>query len=710
MYKKILLTIIILILICLFFIYDLSDYLSFTYLKGRHLEFSDYYLDNPIFIIGVFFSIYVLISSLSLPGAAVLTVLAGTIFDLITGVIIVSFASTIGATIAFLIAKYILHDYMQKKYSHKLANINEGIKKEGSYYLFALRLVPIMPFFIINILMGLTPIKVRTFFLISQIGMLPGTILYVFVGTTIADITTVNDILSWQIILAFSLLGLFPVITKRVLSWFKSYLKLRKYIKPKKFDYNIIVIGGGSAGLVAAYMGSQLKAKIALIEKNKMGGDCLNTGCVPSKALIKTAKVINYRNSYKKYGLNFIKIDTNFKTIMRRIHNVIKKIEPHDSIERYSNLGVDCIQGNAEIVDPYRVSINNMILTTRKIIIATGASPIVPPIKGLEQIKYLTSDNIWELENKPTKLVILGGGPIGIELAQAFGRLGIEIIIIEMQNKILLREDEEVSEHILGVLQQEGIRVKTGFMAKEVIQNNGKNYLICSAEDREIQIEFDQILIALGRKANIQNFGLEKLGIALTEFNTIKANELLQTNYSNIYVCGDVTGPYQFTHTAGYQGMLCSLNALFSWIKKFKVDYRVIPWTTFTDPEIARVGINEQEAKQKKISYDVTIYQLDELDRAIVDSIDSGFVKVITQKDTDRILGVTIVGERAGEQIAEFVLAMQHNLGLNKILQTIHVYPTMNEANRAVAGNWKKNRTNPKILDFLEKLFTWSRG
>ncbi len=710
MYKKILLIVTILVLISVFFIYDLAYYFSFSYFKEKQLYFVQYYFESSIFVIGIFFTIYVLVSGLSLPGAAVMTIFAGTIFGLIPGIVIVSFASTIGATLAFLIAKFILHDYVQNKYAHKLSTLNEGIKKEGAYYLFALRLVPIMPFFVINILMGLTPIGTSSFFFVSQLGMLPGTILYVFVGTAIADINTINDILSWPIFMAFTLLGLFPIVIKRSLTWFKSYRKLRKFRKPKKFDYNIIVIGGGSAGLVAAYMGSQLKAKVALIEKDKMGGDCLNTGCVPSKALIKTAKILNYQNSYNKYGLNFVKINMDFKSIMQRIQNVIKKVEPHDSVSRYTELGVDCIYGDAEVIDPYRVSVNNTIISARALVIATGASPLVPPIKGLDQIDYLTSDNIWQLEYKPRRMIILGGGAIGIELAQAFSRLGIEIIVIEMQSQILIREDQEVSEYMLGVLGEEGIRIKTNHLAKEVIQENGKNFLICTKDQEDIRIEFDKILVALGRRANVAGFGLEKLAIELTQFNTIQANEYLQTNYSNIYVCGDVTGPYQFTHTAGYQGMLCSLNALFGGFKRFKVNYRVIPWTTFTDPEIARVGLNEQEAEAKKIKYETTFYPLAELDRAIVDSADTGFIKIITKEKSDRILGVTIVGEGAGELIAEFVLAMQYNLGLNKILQTIHVYPTMNEANKAAAGYWRKTHTNPKVITILDRIFTWYRG
>ncbi len=708
--NKIILLICLTVVSLLFYLLDLHHYLTFEYLKGQQLFLQDYYATHTIITVLIFAVVYILVTSLSLPGAAPLTLVAGAIFGLLAGTILVSFVSTIGATIAFLIAKYLLHDFVQAKYAHRLKVINEGFNKEGAYYLFALRLVPVMPFFIINILMGLTKIKTRTFFLVSQVGMLPGTILYIFVGTNIGRINSPSEIFSWPIIFSFALLGIFPFIVKKTLNYFKINKKIRKYKKPKKFQYNMIVIGGGAGGLVAAYMGASLKAKVALIEKDKMGGDCLNTGCVPSKALIKTAKMVSYGKNFKKYGLNAIDINFSFSDVMQRVSKIIQKVEPHDSATRYTKLGVDCLSGEAKIHDPYHIKINDDILSTQKIIIATGASPLVPPIEGIDQINYLTSDTIWDLKEKPEKLIVLGGGPIGVELTQCFARLGVKVTIVEMMPQILIREDEEVTKLMLDCFKRDDIEIRTSHTAKRFFQEKGKKFLECEYDGEMIQIEFDEVLVALGRKANVSGFGLEELGVQLTPRGTIQANEYMQTNYPNIFVCGDVTGPYQFTHMAGYQGVKSSLNALFGWIKKFKVDYKVVPWTTFTDPEIARVGMNEKEATDNNIPFDITKYELSELDRAIIDGVDIGFVKVLTAKKSDRILGVTIVGDGAGELIAEFVLAMQNNIGLNKILQTIHIYPTMNEANKATAGLWKMSQTKDSTLTFLAKVFKWKRG
>lgn len=709
MYRKIILLGLIFTAIAIFYHFEWYQYLSLSSLKEQQLWLIDHYHTNTVVVLGIFFAVYILVTALSLPGAAVMTIAAGAIFGFQVGVLTVSFASSIGATLAFLIAKYFLHDFVQKKYGHKLKNINDGIAKQGGYYLFALRLVPIMPFFLLNILMGLTSIRTSVYYITSQLGMLPGTILYVFVGTAIGSITEISDVMSWEIILAFSLLGIFPLIIKRIVNISKSYFQMRHYKKPKKFDYNIAVVGGGSAGLIAAYMASQLKAKVALIEKDKMGGDCLNTGCVPSKAFIKSAKLVNLQHSSSEYGLESLDVEFTFKGIMQRVRRVIREIEPHDSVERYTKLGVECLQGEAKILDPYRIKIKDEIITTKKIVIASGASPFVPPIAGLKDIAYLTSDNIWQLNELPKSMVVLGGGPIGVELSQAFARLGAKVTIIEMQDKLLIREDFEVSETIQDTLVKEGVTVLTKYAAQEVIVQNSQKILRCQHHGDIVDIEFDSILVALGRRANISGFGLEDLPLSYTKMGTLEVNECLQTSIPNIYACGDVVGPYQFTHTAGYQGMLCSLNALFGRLKTFKTDYRVIPWTTFTDPEIARVGINEQEAKEANIEYEVTIYQLSELDRAITEGDTKGMLKVITKTGSDSILGVTIVGANASDLLAEFVLAMQHNLGLEKILKTMHAYPTMSEANKAIAGVWKKSHTNPRILAYLEKFFTWLR-
>ena len=472
-----------------------------------------------------------------------------------------------------------------------------------------------------------------------------------------------------------------------------------------KYDYNIIVIGGGSAGLVSSYIASAVKAKVALIEKHKMGGDCLNTGCVPSKALLRSAKMISYAKRAKEFGFKKTTVDFDFKDVMNRVQNIIKIIEPHDSRKRYTALGVECIEGEAKILSPHNVEVNGITLTARSIIIATGAKPLIPNIPGLDQINYLTSDNVWDLKELPKKLLVLGGGPIGVEMAQAFSRLGAEVTIVEMTPQILIREDEEVIELVTERFVKEGIKVLINHKAKEFKHN----LLICEHKSKDVSIPFDKVIIALGRQANIEGFGLEELGVKIRETKTIEANAFLQTNIQSIYVCGDVTGPYQFTHTAAHQAWYACVNALFSPLKKFKVDYTVIPWATFTDPEVARVGLNEKDAKIQNILYEVTTYDIDDLDRAIADSEAHGFIKVLTVPNKDKILGVTIVGRHAGDLIAEYILAMKYGLGMNKILATIHIYPTLSEANKYVAGNWKKEHLPTFAIKILERFHKWRR-
>lgn len=687
----------------------LSQYLSLESLKEQQASMHSYYLEHPGRLAGLFALIYIVSTALSLPGATILTIAAGTIFGLGMGVVLVSFSSTIGATLAFLASRFLLHDFVQGKFKDKLSKINQGVEKEGAFYLFTLRLVPIFPFFLINLVMGLTPIRTITFFFVSQLGMLPGTIVYVNAGTELAKIDSIKGILSPGLLLSFALIGVLPLISKWIIGAIKSKKHLKKYKKPKHFDYNMVVIGAGSAGLVSAYIAAAVKAKVALIEKHKMGGDCLNTGCVPSKALIRSAKILNYFKRSNEFGIEALSSKVDFAKIMERLQRVVKEVEPHDSMERYTSLGVECIQGEAKIRSPYEVEVNGKVLTTKNIVVATGASPLVPPIPGLSEVKYLTSDNVWNLRELPKRLIVLGGGPIGCELAQSFARFGSQVSLVEMAPRIMAREDEDVSSLVTEKFQREGISVLVSHKALRVEKD--EKALICEHQGKEVRVPFDEILVALGRKANVKGFGLENLNVEISNRGTIVADEFLRTtNYPNIYVCGDVTGPYQFTHTASHQAWYVAVNALFSPFKKYKVDYRVIPWCTFTDPEAARVGLNELEAKEKGISYQVSRYGIDDLDRAIAEGEAHGFVKVLTPPGSDKILGVTIVGDHAGDIIAEYVAAMKHGFGLNKILGTIHIYPTLAEANKYAAGVWKKANAPKKALELLAKYHAWRRS
>lgn len=689
--------------------FGITDYLRLSYFKENLDTFLKYYENNQLLSLSLFFLLYVVVTALSLPGAAVLTLFAGAVFGLLTGTVLVSFASTMGASLAFLVSRFLLQDSIENKFARQFKTINQGIETQGAFYLFSLRLVPIIPFFVINAVMGLTKMKLWTFYWVSQVGMLAGTLVYVNAGKQLASIESLSDIVSSKVLASFFILALLPWLAKAVLNKIKNNTIYKAYTKPKKFDYNMVVIGAGSAGLVTAYICAAVKAKVALIEKHKMGGDCLNTGCVPSKAIIKSAKLAHQMQNASKYGLEDTRLNIDFKKVMQRVHQVIHDIEPHDSVERYTTLGVECIQGKAKIISPWQVEVNGKILTTRNITLATGASPYVPPINGIEHITPLTSENLWQLTELPKKLIVLGGGPIGCEMAQSFARLGSEVTQVEMMDRLMGIEDAVVSEILQERFEQEGIEVLTQHQAQAIVIKDHKKYVQLKHKDAIIEKEFDELLIAVGRKPNIEGFGLENLNIELRANKTIQANEYLQTNYPNIYVCGDVTGPYQLTHTASHQAWYCAVNALFGRFKKYKVDYSVIPWATYTDPEIATVGLNEQQAQKQGIDYVLTTYGIDDLDRAIADSENQGVVRVLTKPGSDKILGATIVGQHASDLIVEFVAGMKHGFGLNKILSTIHVYPSMAEANKFVAGNWKRNSTSEKVLKILAQFHQWHR-
>ncbi|MBB1426786.1 FAD-dependent oxidoreductase [Shewanella sp. SG44-2] len=717
MFKKIVLLLIAASLVGLFFHFDLHQLLTLEGLKGSMNDFSQLREQSPLLVIGGFFLLYVAVTALSLPGAAILTIASGALFGIVEGLIIASFASSIGATMAFLVSRYLLRDSIKQRFPERLAAIDAGIEKEGGFYLFTLRLVPIFPFFLINMLMGVTAFKSWTFYWVSQIGMFLGTFVYVNAGTQLAQIDSLSNILSVNLILSFALLGLFPLIAKAIVNMIKKRRVYSNWTKPAKFDRNMIVIGAGAGGLVTSYIAAAVKAKVTLIEAGEMGGDCLNYGCVPSKAIIKSAKIAQQIRNAHHYGLEDSTPEFSFKKVMARVHQVVADIAPHDSVERYTNLGVDVVKGYAKLVDPWTVEIshpdgNTSRLTARSIVIATGARPFVPPLPGIEEVGYVTSDTLWDefakLDTAPQKLVVLGGGPIGSELAQSFARLGSQVTQVEMAERIMIKEDLEVSEFATQALQKSGVNILTSHQALRCELRDGKKYLIVKHQEQELALEYDQLLCAVGRSARLSGYGLEELGIETNR--TIVTNEYLETLYPNIYAAGDIVGPYQFTHVAAHQGWYAAVNGLFGHLKKFKVDYRVIPWTTFIDPEVARVGINEYEAKQQGIDYEVTRFDFAELDRAITDSATEGFIKVITPKGKDKILGVTVVSEHAGDLIAEFVLAMKHGLGLNKILGTIHSYPTWAEGNKYAAGEWKRNHAPETVLRWLEKYHTWRRG
>ena len=697
-----------------FFAFDLGRFLSLEALKQRQAELAALYDARPGWVIGVYFVIYVAATALSLPGAVILTLAGGAIFGLAVGTLVVSFASSLGATLAFLAARYLLRDGVRARFGARLADVDRGIAREGGFYLFTLRLVPLFPFFVINLLMGLTTMRAWTFYWVSQLGMLAGTLVYVNAGTQLARIESLQGILSPGLLGAFVLLGLFPLVAKKIVDAIKARQVYARWagVKPKRFDRNLVVIGAGAAGLVTSYIAAVVKARVTLVERHKMGGDCLNYGCVPSKALIRTATLMQQVRQAQKYGIAHAEATLDFAQVMERVAQVVKDIEPHDSVQRYTGLGVEVLQGEARIVDPWRVQVTQadgtvQTLATRSIVIATGAEPAVPPLPGLEDVGYLTSDTLWGLRELPARLVVLGGGPIGCELAQAFARLGSQVTQVEMAPRLMVREDEEVSALVAQSLQRDGVTVLTGHHALRCEREGDERFLVVAQAGVERRIGFDKLLCAVGRKARLSGFGLEELGIPTGR--TIETNEYLETIYPNILAAGDVAGPYQFTHVGAHQAWYAAVNALFGTFRRFKADYSVIPWATFVDPEVARVGLSEQEAKEKGIAVEVTRFGLDDLDRAIADSAAHGFVKVLTVPGKDRILGVTIVGAHAAELLAEYVLAMRHGLGLNKILGTVHTYPTMSEANKYAAGEWKRAHAPQRLLEWLGRYHAWRR-
>jgi pyruvate/2-oxoglutarate dehydrogenase complex dihydrolipoamide dehydrogenase (E3) component/uncharacterized membrane protein YdjX (TVP38/TMEM64 family) len=695
--------------------FDLGRLLTLEQLKASRGALAAAYQTQPTQTLLAFFGVYVAAAALSIPGALILTLAAGALFGLGTGLVVVSFASSLGALLAFLVSRHLLRDTIQARFGKALGPINEGVRKDGTFYLLTLRLVPVFPFWLINLLMGLTPIRAARFYLVSQVGMLAGTAVYVNAGTQLAAIQSARDVLSPGLLGSFVLLGLFPLLAKAVVGALQARKVYAKWTRPKRFDRNLVVIGAGAGGLVTSYIAAAVKAQVTLIEGHQMGGDCLNFGCVPSKALIRSAKMAKQLQKAQGLGITGAGGRVDFAAVMQRVHRVIADIAPHDSVDRYTRLGVQVLQGHACITSPWTVDVTladgtRQTLTTRSIVIAAGASPVVPPIPGLQDTGFLTSDTVWGLTELPPRLVVLGGGPIGCELAQSFARLGSQVTQVEMAPRLLVREDPEVSALVTESLQADGVRVLTGHQAVRAERVGGEKRLIVQQGTQEIAIAFDQLLCAVGRSPRVTGYGLEALGMPLSSRRTIDTNACLQTIYPNIYAVGDVAGPYQFTHTAAHQAWYAAVNALFGRFKLFKADYSVIPWATFTDPEVARVGLSETEAQEQGVPFEVTRYGMDDLDRAIADGTAHGFVKVLTVPGKDKILGVTIVGEHAGDLLAEYVLAMRHGLGLNKILGTIHIYPTLAEANKYAAGEWKRAHAPQRLLAWVARYHRWERG
>jgi pyruvate/2-oxoglutarate dehydrogenase complex dihydrolipoamide dehydrogenase (E3) component/uncharacterized membrane protein YdjX (TVP38/TMEM64 family) len=698
-----------------FWWFDLGHWLRLETLKARQAELLALYAAHPLAVIAGYMAVYIAVTALSLPGAVILTLAGGALFGLWTGLVVVSFASTAGATLAFLAARYLLRDGITRRFGARLDEIHRGIDRDGAFYLFTLRLVPLVPFFVINLVMGLTKMPTRRHAWVSQLGMLPGTLVYVNAGTALGGLQSLSGILSPPLLGAFALLAVFPWMARVVLDTWKARRVQQPWAaqRPKRYDRNLVVIGAGAAGLVTSYIAAAVRAKVTLVEAHRMGGDCLNTGCVPSKALLRAAKLAHEVTRASAFGLTAAPATVDFGAVMDRVAEAVRGVAPHDSVERYTALGVDVRQGHARLVDPWRVEITaadgtREVLTTRATVIATGAAPTVPPLPGLLDVAFLTSDTLWDLRTGPRRLAVLGGGPIGCELALALARLGCGVTLVEQAPRLLAREDDDVCALAADSLRAAGVVLRLGVAVQRVEASatgapDGVLHLVDGSA-----VVFDRLLVAVGRSARLQDFGLETLGIPVGR--TIETNEYLETLHPNLYACGDVAGPWQFTHAAGHQAWSAAVNALFGQFKRFRVDGRVMPSITFLDPEIARVGLNVREATAQGVAFELTRYPLDDLDRAIIERETTGFLQVLTEPGRDRLLGVTIVGAHAGELLAEFTLAMQHGLGLNKILGTVHPYPSWSDAAKLTAGRWKDAHKPEGVLRWLVRYHAWRRG
>lgn len=688
------------------FYLDLGSYLQLSVVQQRIGDLRQWYSQNPLLAGLMYFGMYVAVTGLSVPGAAVMTLAGGALFGFWYALVLVSFGSSLGATLAFLVSRTLLRDWVREKFGRQMQSVYAGFARDGAFYLFTLRLVPLFPFFLINLVMGLLPIGIWRYYWVSQLGMLPATAVYVNAGTQLGQLESLSGIISAPLLLSFLLLGVFPLLARLLVNHLQAKRVLAGWKRPGAFDTNLVVIGAGSAGLVASLIAATVKAKVTLIERDRMGGDCLNTGCVPSKALIRSARIAQYARRAGEFGLAPMDVQVRFPEVMARVQSVVQAIEPHDSVERFTSLGVDCVQGDARIVSPWQVEVNGRVISARNIVIASGARPRVPDIQGLAQLGYLTSDTVWQLRELPQRLLVLGAGPIGCELAQAFAGLGSHVTLLTRAQRILPREDVEVSELLASAFREQGMDVLTG---TEPLRFGGDgDGSRCFLPDGS-EVVFDRVLVAVGRTANVEQLGLEELGIALNDSGQVAVDDYLRTAVPTIFAAGDVAGPYLFTHMASHQAWYAAVNALFGRFRKFRVDYSVVPWATFTDPEVARVGLNEQDARDKGTAYEVTRYDLDDLDRAIADGETRGFVKVLTRPGSDRILGATIVGYHGAELVNEFVLAMKHGIGLNKILATIHIYPTLGESNKFLAGQWRKARKPERLLSWVERYHRFNR-
>ncbi len=727
-----------------------ADWFSLAHLQAQYQDLQAWYIHAPWTVRAAFFSLYIVLASAAVPGIVVLTLAGGAVLGFGWGLLLVSFASSLGATLTLLVVRHVLADnlaaYWGAGMTRRLARMTQGLEREGVFYLLSLRLIPLVPFGAINVLMGLTRMPAWRFYLFSQLGMLPSTLIYLQAGSQLAALRSVSEVLQPQVAavlfaLAFALAAT-PWLTRRTGAWLRRRTVAARWKRPARFDYNLIVIGGGAGGLVSAYVAAHAQARVALVEAGEMGGDCLNRGCVPSKALLQSARVAQQARHAQGFGVQTGPVQVDFAVVLQRVRSIIAAIAPNDSPERYRAMGVDVVQAYAYLVDPWTVELRRSgqapeRISARNIILATGSQPVVPAIAGLQDSGYVTSDTLWDVLEKagalPQRIAIVGGGPVGCELAQAFARLGAQVTVVESGPVLLSKEDADVSTLVQAALSADGVRV---FTAHQVLrcetlpQHAGADKLIVlrqnstrqsgssiglaspAAQDDEFAVPYDLLICATGRKPRLHGFGLQDLGIASDTL--LHTDAYLQTLIPSIYAAGDVVGPYQFTHAAAHQAWYAAVNALLDGWGALRPDYSLLPTAVYVAPQVARVGLNEQQAQARGVAYEVTRFDLAGVDRAVCDAalgtVPAGFVKVLTVPGRDTLLGVSIVGEQAAELLAPYALAMRQGLGLKAILATIHTYPTLSESAKQVAGQWQRAHLPAAAMPWLARWHRWRRG
>ena len=707
----------------------------------------------------IFVVAYILATVFFLPGS-VLTLGAGALFGLVRGSILVSIASTLGAASAFLVGRYLARGWVEKRIegNERFQAVDERVAREGWKIVGLTRLSPVFPFNLLNYAYGVTRVSLRDYFFASWIGMLPGTILYVYLGSLAGDLaalgtagtsaTTARWILRVAGLLATVAVTVYvarlarEALGERVVKGeafaadpgtpaedeserheemlvapmdehnerLVSNVRPPAWVNPQPAGrYNLVVIGAGTAGLVTAAGAAGLGAKVALVESRYLGGDCLNVGCVPSKCVIRSSRAFADAREAHRFGVRIPgEAEADFSAVMERMRRLRAGISDHDSAGRFQDLGVDVFLGEARFSGPDTVEAAGRSLRFKKAVITTGARAAAPPIEGLAEAGYLTNETVFNLTERPTRLACIGGGPIGSELAQAFGRLGSEVALFEMGPHILSREDGDAAEIVQEAFLREGIRLILGCTIRRVEQRTETKVLHFESNGESGSITVDEILVGAGRAPNVEGLNLEAVGVAFDPRRGIEVNDRLQTTNPRIYAAGDVCMQWKFTHAADAAARIVIQNSLFFGRKKLGA--LTMPWCTCTDPEIAHVGMYEGDANERGVKLDTFFRRMKEVDRAVADGEVEGFVKVHVEKGTDKILGATIVAPHAGEMIGELTLAMVEGIGLKGISGVIHPYPTQAEAIKQVADLYNRTRLTPGVKKWFQRWMAWSRA